>query len=156
MGKLAKFFNIWHDLALLHIVEGILMSEEIANKWLLDTITSVKNKDHTAHMALISIKVSLQGIPGYESINYDDWSAQTKHELENNILKSVQYDGCKLISSTASHIMFKTFETVTANDGTINAQGIEILLEKEPDGQWRLIQERVLTSDESKHDGLIN
>jgi len=132
------------------------MSEKIANKWLLDTITSVENKDHSAHMALISSNVSLQGVPGYESINYDDWSAQTKHELENNILKSVQYDGCKLISSTANHVMFKTFETVTASDGTINAQGIEIILEKESDGQWRLIQERVLNSDESKHDGLIN
>ena len=132
-----------------------MVSEEIAKKWLLDTIESVKNKDHAAHMALISRKVSLQGIPGYESINYDEWSAQTKYELEKNILKSVQYEGCKLISSTPSHVMFKSFETVAAYDGTINAQGVEILLEKEADGQWRLVQERVLNLDESKHDGLL-
>jgi ketosteroid isomerase-like protein len=51
--------------------------------------------------------------------------------------------------------MFKTFETVEATDGTINAQGIEILLEKEDDGQWRLVQERILPADEAKHDGLV-
>ena len=31
---------------------------------------------------------------------------------------------------------------------------IEILLEKEQDGEWRLVQERILPADEAKHDGL--
>lgn len=132
------------------------MSEEIAKLWLKNTERSVEKKDHTAHMALISKKVSLQGVPGYENIGYDDWAAQTKHELDNNILKSVHYDGCKMISTTSTHIMFKTFETVKANDGTVNAQGIELLLEKESDGHWRLIQERILPADEAAHDGLVH
>jgi len=68
----------------------------------------------------------------------------------------VKYDGFKLISTTSSHIMLKTFETVEANEGTINVQGIELLLEKEDDGQWRLIQERILPADESMHDGLLH
>ena len=129
------------------------MSEAIAKQWLHDAATSANNKDHTTHMALISKKVSLQGIPGYENIGYDDWAAQTKHEFENDILKNVRYDGFKLITSTPTHIMFKTFETVEANDGTINAQGVEMLLEKEDD-QWRLVQERILPADEAAHDGL--
>lgn len=131
------------------------MSEAIAKQWLHDATTSANNKDHAAHMALISKKVSLQGIPGYEDISYEDWAAQTKHEFENNILKNVRYDGLKLITSTPTHIMFKTFETVEANDGTINAQGVEMLLEKEADDQWRLIQERILPPEEAAHDGLL-
>ena len=43
-----------------------------------------------------------------------------------------------------------------ANDGTVNAQGIEVLLEKESDGKWRLIQERILSVAESRHDGILN
>lgn len=132
------------------------MSEEIAKQWLQDTATTANNKDHVAHMALISKKVSLQGVPGYDNIGYDDWAAQTKHEFENNVLKEVRYDGFKLITVTATHVMFKTFETVEANDGTVNAQGVEILLEKEDDGQWRLVQERILPVDEATHDGFVH
>ena len=130
------------------------MSETIAKEWLQQATDTAANKDHTGHMNLISKKVSLQGVPGYENIGYEEWAAQTKHEFENNILKSVRYKGFKSISITSLHIMFKTLETVEANDGTINAQGIEILLEHERDGQWRLVQERILPTDEATHDGL--
>lgn len=132
------------------------MSENIARKWLQDAATTAINKDHAAHMALISRKVSLQGVPGYDNIGFDEWAAQTRHEFENNILKDVRYDGFKLVTSTLTHIMFKTFETVEANDGTINAQGVEMLLAKEGDGQWRLVQERILPPDETAHDELLH
>ena len=108
-----------------------------------------------SHMALISKKVSLQGVPGYDNIGYDAWAAQTQHEFAQNILKAVRYDGFKLVTATDSHIMFKTFETVEANDGSSNAQGVEMLLEKEADGHWRLVQERILPVDEARHAGLI-
>jgi hypothetical protein len=130
------------------------MTESIAKKWLEQASNTAADKDHAAHMNLISRKVSLQGVPGYENIGYEDWAAQTQHEFENNVLKSVSYKGYKTLTSTLTHIMFKTFETVEANDGTINAQGVEMLLEKEEDGQWRLVQERILPADEAAHDGL--
>jgi len=131
------------------------MSEKIAKQWLEQAVTTAANKNHAAHMNLISKKVSLQGVADFESIGYYDWSAQTLHEFEKNILKSISYKGFKPLQSTQTHIMFKTYETVKANDGTVNAQGIEILLEKEEDGQWRLVQERILPEDEASHDGLL-
>lgn len=85
-------------------------------------------------MNLISHRVSLQGVPGFDNIDYDAWSAQCKHEFENMVIKSVRYDSFKLIAETATRIMFKTFETVEATDGTANAQGVEMLLEQEQDG----------------------
>ncbi len=131
------------------------MSQTIAEQWLLDAVTTANNKDLEAHMGLISRRINLQGMPGFESIGYEDWSRQCQHEFENNLLKSVRYDGFKLVADTPTRIMFKTFETVEATDGTINAQGVEMLLEKEEDGKWRLVQERILPPDESAHDQLI-
>ena len=110
------------------------MTQKIAQKWLDKSSATAADKDHEGHMALISKKVSLQGVPGFENIGYEEWAAQTKHEFENNVLKSVQYSGFKLLTTTLTHIMFKTFETVEANDGTVNAQAIEALLHKEEDG----------------------
>ena len=126
------------------------MSQIIAEQWLLDAVRTANAKDHNAHMDLISKQISLQGVPGY-----DDWSRQCQHEFENNLLKSVRYDGFKLVAETATRVMFKTYETVEATDGTVNAQGVEMLLVKEDDGKWRLAQERILPPDESAHDKLV-
>ena len=131
------------------------MSEKIVQQWLKDAARSANEKNLDAHMALISKHASLVGIPGFEHMDYEDWQNQCKYEFENNLLKSICYEGLKLITVTNTRIMFKTFETVEGTDGTINAQGIEVLLEKEEDEQWRLVQERVLPDEESRHDGLL-
>ena len=131
------------------------MSKAIAAQWLKAIADSANAKDHLAHMNLISKRVSLHGVPEYAGITYDDWFKQCQHEFENKLLKSLRYDGFKLVAATDKAIMFKTFETVEANDGTVNAQGVEILLEKEEDGQWRMVQERIMPPDETAHAQLI-
>jgi len=131
------------------------MSKEIAIQWLKEIANTANTKDHLAHMDLISKRVSLHGMPEYEGIDYDDWFRQCQHEFENNLLKSLRYDGLKLVADTDKAIMFKTFETVEGSDGTTNAQGVEILLEQEEDGKWRMVQERILPPDETAHDKLI-
>jgi hypothetical protein len=89
-----------------------------------------------------------------DKVDYDAWTNQCKHEFENNLIKSVRYRGLKLQASTTKNIMFKTIETVEGSDGTVNEQGIEILLENEDDGVWRIVQERILSEDEVKYDKL--
>ena len=131
------------------------MSESIAKQWLQDAANSANTKDHAAYMALISKNVSLEGAAGFEHFSFDDWSAQIEYDFSDNILQFIRYEGFKLLTTTDTQITFKTFETVKASDGTVNAQGIEVLLEKEEDGVWRLRQERILPDDEAKHDGLI-
>ena len=132
------------------------MSEEIAKHWLQEAADTVNKKNHQAHMDLISKRVNLVGVPGFESINHEQWSAQCLHEFKNNLIKSVRYDGLKLLAATDTRIMFKTFETVAGVDGQVNAQGVEILLEKEDDGKWRLVQERILPAEETEHDNLTH
>ena len=131
------------------------MSQEIAQQWLDDSAQTATANDLTAHMNLISKRVALTGVPGFDSIGYDDWYAQCEHEFTNRLLKSVSYKGLKLIVDSDSRIMFKTYETVIGTDNQINAQGIEVLIEKEADGVWRLTQERVLSAQESAHDQLV-
>jgi hypothetical protein len=131
------------------------MAIKIAEKWLADSARTASAHDYAAHMNLISKKVALTGIPGYEVIDYDSWAAQCKDEFENKLIKSVRYDGLRMVAESPKRIMFRTFETVEATDGKINAQGIEIVIDEEEDGQWRLVQERVLSDDEAGHHNLI-
>lgn len=130
------------------------MSEEIIKQWLTELVQTAEEKNHVAHMNLISQKVVLTGVPGFETIGFQQWSDQCKHEFEHDLLQSIGYAGVKIVAETELRIMFKTYETVEGVDGTVNSHGIEVLIEKEEDGQWRVVQERILDEGETRHAGL--
>lgn len=128
--------------------------ERIAQEWLDASAQTASDKLFDEHFKLISKKVRVTGVPGYESISYDDWARQSKQEFEDNIIQKVSYEGLKMTAFNEAQIMFKTVESVIANDGSGHSHGVEIVLEKEDDGVWRVIQERVMTEDETRHVGL--
>jgi len=131
---------------------------KIAQKWLDASALTATNKQFDAHFDLISKKVRVTGVQGFESVSYSDWAKQSEQEFKDNVLKSVNYKGLKILATNENQIMFKTVESIFANDGTHKSHGLEILLEiedVEKGGVWRVIQERVLTDKESRHDGLM-
>ncbi|MBD3609403.1 MAG: hypothetical protein HUJ30_02535 [Gammaproteobacteria bacterium] len=131
------------------------MSEAIAQQWLESSASTANNKQFEAHMDLISKKVSVTGIEGFDNIDYDAWHRVCEKEFATGVLKGVRYDGLKMLSSSETQVQFKTYEVVEANDGTMNAHGMEVLLELEADGKWRLLKERVLSDAEAREDGLV-
>ncbi len=119
----------------------------------LAVMAETANKlDLEAHMNLISKDVSVYGVPDFEVITYEDWFNQCKHEFENKLLKKVSYQGLNILAETPERVMFKSIETVEGSDGSVNANGIEFILQKEDDGQWRVAQERILPEDELASD----
>ncbi|MGA8863153.1 MAG: hypothetical protein WBM14_04525 [Terracidiphilus sp.] len=107
---------------------------------------------YASHMDLISKDVSVYAVPGFDVIGYDDWARQCKYEFDEGLLKRVSYEGLPIVTMTPGNVLFKTTETVEGTDGTINCHGLEILIRKEADGKWRLLQERILGDDEMKFD----
>ena len=132
-----------------------IAAEKIAQAWLDASALTASNRDFDAHFNLISEKVRVTGVPGFESISYDDWARAAKKDFEDQVLEKVTYDGLKLNAQNETQIMFKTLENIFVNDGTKKTQGVEILIELEKDGVWRVIQERVMTGDEIRHVGLL-
>ena len=107
---------------------------------------------YTSHMNLISKQVSVYGVPGFDVIGYEDWARQCQYEFDEGLLKRVSYEGLQLVTVTPGNVLFKTTETVEGNDGSVNCQGVEILIRKEEDGKWRVLQERILADDEMDFD----
>ncbi|MCK5918556.1 MAG: hypothetical protein KAG34_09025 [Cocleimonas sp.] len=127
----------------------------IAQQWLDDSARTATNKQFEEHFNLISKRVKVTGVEGFESVSYEDWARQSEQEFKDGVLKSVSYDGLKIQATNDYQIMFKTVESVLATDGKHKSHGLEILLEKEKDGVWRAKQERVLSDAEARHDELI-
>jgi ketosteroid isomerase-like protein len=107
---------------------------------------------YISHMDLISKEVSVYGVPGFDVIGYDDWARQCEYEFDAGLLTRVSYEGLRLVTVTPGNVLFKTTETVEGSDGTVNRQGLEILIRKEGDGKWRVLQERILADDEMEFD----
>ncbi len=136
--------------------EDIKTYEAIAKKWMDASALTASNSDFDAHFNLISKKVQVTGVPGFESISYDDWARAAEKDFKEGVLQGVSYEGLKMNAHNDTQVMFKTLETIFVNDGSKKTHGVEILLELEEDGVWRVIQERVMTGDEIRHVGLIN
>ncbi len=124
-------------------------TENIITSWLSDITRTAAEQNHTAHMELISRDVRLSGVPGFDNIGFDDWSNQCQHDFNDKLIDTISYAGLKIRAATETRIMFMTHETVKATDGSVNSQGIECLLEKEQDGKWRLVQQRVMGDEET-------
>lgn len=135
--------------------EGIKEAEIIAQEWLKASALTATNKDFDAHFNLISQKVRVTGMPGFESISYDDWARASKKDFEDKVVDSVSYEGLKMSAHNDKQVMFKTLESIFVNDGSKKTHGVEVLLELEEDGVWRVIQERIMTGDEIRHVGLM-
>ncbi len=129
-------------------------ARQIAQQWLDDCCDTLARYDHAAHMNLISRRVQVYGVPGFEVIGYDDWHAQCEYEFGKKLIASTCYDGLELLDSGERQIRFATVETVTAVDGTVDSHPIEILLSLEDDGQWRVTEERLLTPVEALQRGI--
>ena len=123
-----------------------------AQQFLDQMAENANTLDLDAHMNLVSKDVSVFGVPGFDVIGYDDWFNQCKHEFENKLLKQVSYRGLNVLAETPDKIMFKSLETVEGEDGTVNTNGIEFIIQKEQNGVWRVSQERVLPEDELEND----
>jgi len=111
----------------------------------LDIMAETANKhDFAAHMNLISKEVNVLGFPGFDVINYDDWYNQSKKEFEDRVLKRVTYQGLMIIAEEEDRAMFQSVETVESTDGQTNICVIEFTIQKEDDGQWRVVKEQIM------------
>jgi len=124
-------------------------AQQIAEQWLTDSAETAVQKDLNAHMGMISKRISVQGVPGFDNLDYDIWYNQCKTQFEQSMIKSIAYKGFNLLSSTESQIVFTVYETVVGTDGTLNEQIVEMSLEKEDDDVWRLVKERMILENDA-------
>lgn len=137
-------------------VENIESKQEIIKTFLSDMAKTASQHDLEKHMDLISKKVEVFGVPGFETISYDDWLRQCENEFKEKLIKVVSYENIDIIDSTESVIMFKTIEHIETKDNTKNTTNVLIVITREDDGKWRVTQERILPTEGLSQDKNFN
>ena len=113
-----------------------VIAEHTISAWCLGMSDSIKHTDLDTHMGHVSRRVKVYGIPSKEVIEYRDWKARRKHEFANGDILALNYQQIRIISSTQRRMRFSTTETTVVKNG-------KMLLEREDDSIWRVVEERV-------------
>lgn len=130
------------------------MSEKIVTQWLQQFVATAVAGNLDGHMAMISPEVMVFGVPGFDTLGYEDWHSQCAHEFPQRLIKSMDYSEPMIRVADEQHILFKSLERTHTADGQLIAQPVEMLLQQ-ADRQWKLQQLRLLPDDEARHDGLV-
>ncbi|MGB5561765.1 MAG: nuclear transport factor 2 family protein [Sedimenticolaceae bacterium] len=130
------------------------MTDAVVKSWLDQFVATALARDLQGHMAMISPQVMVFGVPGFDTLGYDDWYRQCAHEFPQGLIKALDYSRLKLRTASGDSILFKALETTQTAEGGSLAQAVEMLLQREG-GDWKLKQLRILPEDEARHDGLM-
>ena len=113
-----------------------------AQAWFAGMSASIKAQDLHAHMAHVSKKVLVYGMPSKELIKYKEWRSRRRNEFENNEIISLNYQGLRIINATQRRLSFTTTEVLVGKDGKMVWLDKKIILELE-DQQWRVVEENI-------------
>lgn len=120
-----------------------VIAEHTVSAWCMGISDSVKQADIEAHMSNVSRRVKVYGNPSKEVIEYRDWEARRTFEFATGETLAVNYQKIRLISSTQRRLRFSTCETTVGKNGKMLVLSKNIILEREGDGIWRVVEELI-------------
>ncbi|VAX11228.1 hypothetical protein MNBD_GAMMA25-1684 [hydrothermal vent metagenome] len=119
------------------------MPQTIVGNWLKQLTRSVKTRDLDAHMRLVSERVQIYGLPGGQIIGYAQWKKRRYTEFSQAQLLALDYRLLNLKTITARRLGFHVEEIMQACNGMCIYIDKDIILEREQDEQWRVVEENI-------------
>lgn len=115
--------------------------EIIARRWLEDREITVALRRLQAHLDLVSEAARIYGVPGHACLDAEAWATLCRRDW--SYLKSLRHEKLRMKNIGLRRIRFSVRESFTLIDGRILTTEKEILLEEEPDGVWRSVEENI-------------
>jgi len=119
------------------------LAEQTVRSWFTNMSSSVRARDMDQHMQNISRRINVYGMPSKAVIKYKEWKSRRHNELTSEDLIALNYQGIRIISSSAKRITFNTSETMVGKNGMMVTLDKNIIIEVEDDGVWRVVEENV-------------
>ena len=119
------------------------MPQTIIGNWLEQLTRSVETRDLAAHMALVSQRVQVYGLPGGQIVDYSQWKKRRYTEFSQAQLLALSYQLLNIKTITSRRLGFHVEETMQACNGMCIFIDKDIILEREADDHWRVVEERI-------------
>lgn len=128
---------------------------QIIYKWQEAMSRTIGDRDLPNHMELISKKVEVFGNPSKEHINYAGWYKRRNNEFEKQSVVCTSYANTRIKTITLRRIIFNVNESIVGTDGRIITLNQDVILEREDDDQWRLVEQNIRSCKHYKMDEVM-
>ncbi len=127
----------------------------IIYEWQEAMSRTISSRNLSNHMELISKKIEVFGNPSKDHINYTGWYKRRKNEFEKQNVVCVSYANTKIRTITQRRIIFNVNESIVGTDGRIIMLNLDVILEREDDDQWRLVEQNIRSWKHYKMDEVM-
>lgn len=124
------------------------MSKVLVQDWLEKLANTASNGNVDAHMELISENVNVLDEPGKRNLDYTDMAEYCRNRFQSEPPVRVSYRDMRIKTMTPARVKFVATETVECPN-KVNQRGMEFIIQREEDGCWRAVEERLLNRPES-------
>jgi hypothetical protein len=126
-------------------------SHKIITQWLNELAYSAATWDLDAHMALVSKRVTVLGVPGIERIDYTGWKKRRHNEFKKKLLHSLHHRDMQVLSERPQYIIFSIKEQMRDHAKKCIEVEKEVTLHQEGDGKWRVLHEQFININASRY-----
>lgn len=126
------------------MTEQVMTPHTIIAEWCNKMSRSVTRRDIKEHMAQLSVKLRVYGVPGFDYLSFCDCEKRRQYEFRHNLLLTLTYKLIKIKSSSPRRIHFQTEETMRATSGKVIILNKDITIELTADEQnWQAVEDTI-------------
>jgi len=124
------------------------VNKVLVQDWLEKLANAASKGNVDEHMELISENINVLDEPGQRNLDYEGLAEYCRSRFQDNAPLRVSYQDMHIKTMTPARVKFIATETVEQPD-CVDQRGLEFIIQREDDGRWRAVQERLLTADDS-------
>jgi hypothetical protein len=124
------------------------VSKVLVQNWLDKLARTATTGNIDAHLELISQHINIVDIEKKKSLDYSDWAEYCRQRFLADQPILVRYRDIRIKTMTPARVKFVATETVEQPD-QVDHRGTEFIIQREDDGIWRAVQERLIPLPET-------
>jgi len=128
--------------------EAPQVSKVLVQNWLEKLARTATTGNIDAHLELISEKINIVDTERKRSLDYSDWAEYCRRRYLSDHPILVKYRDIRIKTMTPARVKFVATETVE-QPNQIDRRGMEFIIQREDDGIWRAVQERLIPLPET-------
>lgn len=115
----------------------------IAEQWLKTYAYTIATNNLDAHLDLVSPQLQVMGISRAGFLDYNEWAKRRRNDLAKHRLLRASHHNLVMGHSTPGRLRFTVEETLKSTQGESYVLRKDVVLQLEPDGKWREVEEFV-------------
>lgn len=119
--------------------------QHIAEQWLKAYAYTVATSNIDGHLELVSPRLQVVGISRSGFLEHREWAKRRRNDIAKGRLLRVTHRRLELSACAAGRLRFRVEETLKSTRGETYVLDKDVVLNLDPDGKWRGVEEFVHT-----------